>query len=137
MLRNICAVVVGLIAGMAFNMALVILNNALYPMPEAAFRNDVEALEVYISNLPLLAFLIILIAHVGQAFFGGLIAAVISKNSAMLCAMIVGTLSLIAGGFNMIAMMLPGWMSIEFPLYLIASYVAAKLVLNRRAASAT
>ncbi|MAT82310.1 MAG: hypothetical protein CMJ29_11795 [Phycisphaerae bacterium] len=137
MLLNICAVLVGLIVGMAFNMALVVLNTILYPMPEGVGFDDPEAMEIYFSDLPFMAFLIVLIAHVGQAFLGGLVAALVSSKAAMSCAMIVGSISLILGILNMMSMPLPAWMMIEFPLYLIAAYVAAKLVLSRRVASAT
>ena len=131
MLRNISAVLVGLVAGMAFNMAIVKLDTVLYPMPKGVDFNNAEGMESYIATLPLMALLIVMIAHVGQAFVGGLVAAFISKTSPMLVAMIVGSISLLGGIYNMMSMPMPAWMWAEAPLYLIAAYAAAKIKLGR------
>ncbi|MDG2424540.1 MAG: hypothetical protein P8M22_11230 [Phycisphaerales bacterium] len=130
MLRSIIAVVIGLIAGMIFNMALVVLNIALYPMPEGGW-DDPDMVAIYFFKLPFMAFFIVLVAHVGQAFVGGLIAALVSSKAPVLCAMIVGSISLILGILNMMSLPLPAWMWIEMPLYLIAAYAAARLATNR------
>ncbi len=135
MIRNMLAVVVGLVVGMVFNMAMVILDTALHPMPEGVTFEDAEGVAAYFAGLPLLAFLIILVAHVGQAFVGGLVAAAISRNASMLVAMIVGALSLFAGIMNMMSMPLPAWMWIEMPLYLFGAWLAARIVLSRRSST--
>ena len=135
MIRNILAVVVGLIVGMIFNMCVVLLNTTLYPMPEGVTFEDADGTAAYFAELPVTAFLIVIVAHVGQAFFGGLVAAVISRNASMVVAMIVGVLSMIAGIANMMLMPMPAWMWIELPLYLLAAYVAAQIVLARRRAA--
>jgi hypothetical protein len=134
MIRNVCAVVIGLIVGMAVNMAIGFLDSMLYPMPEGVDFSDTEGMEAYIATLPVLALLIIMVAHLGQAFVGGGVAALISRNHAMTVAMIVGILSLLAGVTNLLMMPLPAWMWIEIPLYLVASWAAATLVLKGRGA---
>ncbi len=134
MIRNICAVLVGLVAGMVFNMLIVMLSTVLYPMPEGVGFNDREGLAAYIETLPVTAFLIVMLAHLGQAFVGGWIAALISRNSSMVVAMIVGVLTLLGGLYNMSTLPLPAWMWIEVPLYLVAAWAAARLVLARRTA---
>lgn len=136
MIRNICAVVVGLIAGMALNMAILLLSVLLYPLPEGVSFGDTEAMAAHMKTLPVIALLIVMLAHLGQAFVGGLIAAIIGKNSSMLVAMIVGVLSLMAGLFNMESMSPPTWMWIELPLYLVAAWAAARIVLAIRAPAA-
>lgn len=134
MIRNICAVLIGLVAGMAVNMAIVMLSTVLYPMPEGVGFNDREGLAAYIETLPVTAFLIVMLAHLGQAFVGGWIAAIISRNSSMLVAMVVGILTLLAGLYNLSTLPAPAWMWIEVPLYLVAAWAAARLVLARRTA---
>ena len=136
MLRAILAVMVGLIAGMIFNMAMVVLNTTLHPMPEGVDFNDAEGMKAYFATLPVIAFVLILVAHVGQAFVGGLVAAVIGRNATIAVAMTVGLLSMVGGILNMMSMPLPGWMWIEMPLYPVAAWFAARLVLARRAAGA-
>ena len=132
MLRNIAAVVVGLIAGMVLNMVFVFLNLVLYPMPEGLDWADTDGVAEYFASLPMMAFVIVLIADVGQAFFGGWIAARISRNRVMLVAMIVGFLSLAGGIVNAMQIPLPTWMYIEMPLYLVVAWYAGSLELKRR-----
>ena len=134
MFRNICAVLVGLVAGMVFNMLIVMLSMVLYPMPEGVGWNDREGLAAYIETLPATAFLIVMLAHLGQAFFGGWIAALISRKNPMLVAMVIGVLSMLAGLYNLSTLPAPAWMWIEVPLYLVAAWAAARLVLARRTA---
>ena len=133
MIRNICAVLIGLVAGMIINMLIVMFSTVLYPMPEGVNFNDREGLAAYIETLPVTAFLIVMLAHLGQAFFGGWIAALISRKNPMLVAMVIGVLSMLAGLYNLSTLPAPAWMWIEVPLYLVAAWVAARLVLARRA----
>lgn len=133
MFRNVIAVIVGLAVGMMVNMALVLLNLGLHPMPEGVNFDDPEGVKAYFATLPLMAYLIVLLAHLGQSFVGGLVAALISATRPMLVAMIVGVLSLIGGLINMTDMPLPMWMWIEIPLYLVVSWAAGSIVVNRRA----
>ena len=127
-MRDIFAVLVGWIVGMALNMAFFYLNVALYPMPDGVTLQDKQGFAAYIETLPLTAFLIVLVAHLSQSFFGALAAAKISRKRPMVVAMIIGVLSLIGGYINMQSIPLPTWMWIEMPLYLVASWFAASLV---------
>ena len=133
MIRNICAVLIGLVAGMAVNMLIGMSALLLYPMPEGVRFDDAEAMPAYFESLPVTAFLIVMLAHLGQAFVGGWIAAIISRKNPMLVAMVIGVLSMLAGLYNLSTMPAPAWMWIEVPLYLVAAWVAARLVLARRA----
>jgi hypothetical protein len=117
---------------MVANGAIVFLNIALYPMPEGVTFDDKVGFPAYIETLPLTAFLIVLVAHLSQAFFGALVAAKISRKRPMVVAMIIGVLSLIGGYLNMQNIPLPTWMLIEMPLYLVASWLAATIVLKKR-----
>lgn len=133
-MRDVVAVIVGLLVGMATNMLFVLVNIKIYPMPEGVSMNDTEGLAEYIGTLPLPAFLIVLVAHLSQAFVGGGVAAKISLRRPMAVAMIVGSISLVAGVVNMskLSAVTPSWMLIEFPLYLVLAWAAAKLVQKSR-----
>ena len=134
MIRNVVAVVVGLVAGMAVNMALVTLDVALYPMPEGVDFSDAEGVAAYMGTLPLAALLIVLAAHLSQAFVGAWVAARISSNQPMVVAMIVGTLTLVGGVVNMKSIPMPTWMMVEFLLYMPLAYAAGRMEINRRSA---
>ena len=137
MVRNVLAVLAGLAVGMAFNMSLVMLNAyVLYPMPEGTTFEDTEKFQEYVDTLPLPAFLVVLLAHVGQAFFGGWLAARLAGSQPLALAMIVGALSMVGGILNMLSIQGPSWMWIEVPLYLVLAWVAGSMEMRRRAARA-
>ncbi len=49
MIRKILACLLGGIAGGAFNMALVTVSHALYPLPEGIDPNDFEAFRAHVE----------------------------------------------------------------------------------------
>lgn len=134
MLRNIGAVVLGLFAGIAVNMGFIMLNSyMLFPMPEGMDMNDPEQMNAYVATLPTAAFLVVLIAHLGQSFVGGWVAARVGASRPMLLAMIIGVLSLAGGIASMMQIRGPTWMYIELPLYLGVAWFAGRMEQQRRA----
>ena len=137
LLRNIAAVITGLCIGGIANMLIGGLNLLFFPMPDGMTFSDMfdeeklPAILAWLETLPQSAFILVLVAHLSQAFIGGCIAALISsKKYAVLVAMIVGALSLLGGVMNMMQVPSPVWLWIEMPLYLVAAWLAGKLVLR-------
>ena len=136
-LRNIGAVVIGVLIGGTINWYIGKLNVQFFPLPEGmtfmSLMEDQEAFRAWIISLPHTAFILVLVAHLSQAFFGGFVAAFISKRNVMCVAMVVGVISLIGGLMNMAQVPAPLWLWIEMPLYLVVAWYAGKLELKRRA----
>lgn len=131
-LRNIGAVVVGLIAGSVWNMALVMLNSTvLFPMAAGADMEDPEQMKAYIATLPVLAFVVVLFAHVGQAAIGGWIAARLGRSRPMLLAGIIGALTVAGAVYNQIALEGPLWMWIDVPLIIAATWGVGRIETRR------
>ncbi|MBB48063.1 MAG: hypothetical protein CMJ33_05885 [Phycisphaerae bacterium] len=137
MLRDLLAVVLGMLAGMAVNMTFVLLALFLYPMPEGVDFSETEAMPAYFASIPATGFAIILVAHLGQAFFGGLVAALISRDRPRSMALVIGVLSLIGGVINLIDLPHPPWMWLELPCYLLTAWYAASLAMRVRSRSVT
>ena len=128
MVWNFLAVVIGLGAGMAVNMALVLLNaKVLYPAPEGLDFKDKQRFQAYVDTLPAPAFLVVMAAHLGQAFVGGLVAASLAESRPVTLALIVGGISLLGGVMMMRTVKGPRWTLIELPLYLVLAYVAGTI----------
>jgi len=135
MMWNPLAVVAGLAVGMAVNMALITLNSkVLYPMPPGTSMKEPEQFQAYVSKLPAPAFLVVMAAHLGQAFFGGWAAAWFGRSQPVLLAMIVGGVSMLGGIMMLRTVKGPRWMVVEVPLYLVVAYAAGLLVEGSRAA---
>lgn len=135
MLRNIGAVILGLFVGAMVNMGVIMINMmVLFPMPEGMDPNSAWDMENYIDSLPVAAFLIVMLAHLGQAGVGGWVAARIARTRPRTLAMIVATFTLIGGIANAVRMPSPTWTWIEMPLYLVVGWIAGTVELRRRAA---
>ena len=129
MLRNTLAVVVGILAGMALNMALIQFNSlVLFPMPPGTDMNNPEQFNAYIASLPQAAFFVVLLAHLSQSFVGAWVAARLGVSHRMTLAMIVGAISLISGVLAMTMIDGPKWLIIELPLYLVVAWLAGRHV---------
>ena len=136
MLRNIGAVVVGVVVGSCWNMGLIILNaKVLFPMDEGADMQDPDQMKAYVASLPALAFVTVLAAHVGQAGIGGWIAARLGATSPLLLAGIVGALTVVGAAYNQVALEGPAWMWIDVPLIIVAAWYAGRAECKRRAAN--
>ena len=136
MIRNLTAVIIGIIAGMIVNMSIIELNfKTLHPMPEGLDMRDPKQFQVFIDTLPASGFLVSMIAHLAQSFIGGWVAARLGSSRPMLLAMIIGIISLAGGVLMMTAIKGPAWMMIELPLYLIVAWSAGRMEQSRRAAA--
>ena len=133
----IVAVIVGLFIGGTVNLGTGMLNVLIFPMPDGVSWNDSEAINEWIKGLPQSAFILVLVAHVSQAFVGGFVAALIAKRNMMCVAIAVGVLSLAAGIMNLLMIPAPSWLWVEIPLYLVAAWVAGKLVVSMRSKTST
>lgn len=136
MLRNIGAVLAGMVAGSLVNMALILLNSfVLFPMPPGTHFNTPEQVSAYLATLPAVAFVVVMLAHLGQSFVGGWVAARLGGSQPMMLALIVGAFSLLGGILNMMSIRGPAWTYIELPLYLVVAWAAGRIEQNRRAGS--
>ena len=135
MLRNIAAVIAGLVVGMLVNMALVLLNTVIFPLPDGVTMADSEALGAAVRDMPAVAWILVFAAHLGQAFVGGWVAARLGASRPLLLAMVVGVISLLGGIMNAVQLQTPAWTWIEMPLYLIVAWFAGSLVAKSRGAA--
>jgi hypothetical protein len=133
MLRNVCAVIAGLVAGMVVNFALIKLNTVFHPLPEGVDLSETEQMKEVIKEMPATGWILVFAAHLGQAFVGGWLAARLGASHPMVLALIVGTLSLAAGIANALMLSAPAWTWIEMPFYLVAAWLAGRIEVARRA----
>ena len=133
LLGNVFAVVAGLVVGSLWNMGIVQLNlRVLHPMPSGLDMNDAEQFDAFMATLPTSAFVVVLVAHLGQAFFGGWVAARLSRSHPVRMALVIGVLSLVGGVAAMFMIEGPAWLMIELPLYLVLAWVAGRMVESKR-----
>lgn len=130
MVRNGLAVVAGLGAGSAVNMALIMFNTSvLFPMPSDVSFEETEAFGKYIATLPPLAYAVVFAAHFGQAVVGGYIASRLaaSPESADICCYVVGALTMAGSIMNTMTLPVPLWTWLEIPVFPFLVYYTSQL----------
>ncbi len=132
-LWTLFAIAVGIFVGMLCNMGIGLANILIFPMQEGMTLSDAfnektqQAFIDWLESLPQSAFLLVLVAHLSQAFIGGLVAGLISKKYVRVAAMVVGCVTLVSGLINMLTVPAPIWLWIEMPLYIVCAWWAGNL----------
>ncbi len=134
MLRMFGALLVGTIAGNVWNMGFILLNSmVLFPMPEGMDMMDPDQMQAYMATLPAAAYILVLVAHVGQAGLGGWIAARLGGRGPYVLAGLVGLLTFAGALHNLVVLGGPAFMWLDLPLIVGAAWLAGRAVANRPA----
>lgn len=95
--RNILAVVAGIVCGSIINIIVVMLGGALVPPPAGVEASNMESLAASMHLFEAKHFLFPFVAHALGALVGGLIASIIAASKQMLLALLVGGFFLLGG----------------------------------------
>jgi hypothetical protein len=131
-LRNILAVVTGLVVGSAVNMGLIMFGSSIIPPPEGVDNSTMEGLKAGIHLFQPQHYIFPFLAHALGTFVGALLAAMIAANRRMLFALVIGVFFLAGGIANTFMLPSPMWFTIVdlagayFPM----AYLAGKLTLK-------
>jgi hypothetical protein len=119
-LRNILAVVGGVVVGGLVNMGLVMVGGAIIPAPEGA---DVTTMEGLKASMPLFGpqnYIFPFLAHALGTLVGAWLAAFIAASRKMIFALVIGVFFLIGGIVNVFLLPSPAWFS---ALDLLVAYI--------------
>ena len=93
--RNIIAVIIGLVIGNVVNMSLVQIGYTVYPLK--INTNDMEALAKFLETADAKYYIFPFIAHAAGTLFGAFFAALFSKNRNFGVALIIGGFFFLGG----------------------------------------
>jgi hypothetical protein len=110
--RSVLAVVVGVIVTMGLIMGVETVCNYLYPPPPGLDASDHEAMGTYIADLPVGAFLVLLIGWAIASGVGAWVAARLAGRSPITHGLIVGAWFLAGAIMTMVMIPHPVWMVI-------------------------
>ena len=133
-LKNIIAVVTGIIIGSFVNMGIIMISGSIIPPPEGADITTMEGLKASMHLFGLKNFIFPFLAHAGGTFVGALLAALIAANHKMRFAISIGVVFLIGGVMNVMMLPSPLWYSVlDIGLaYIPVAWLAARLVLGKQ-----
>ena len=132
--KNILAVIVGLVAGSAVNMGIIMISGSIIPTPEGVDNTTMEGLKAGMHLFQPKHFLFPFLAHAIGTFVGALLAAIIAVNRKILFAIVIGVFFLAGGIANVLMLPSPTWFTIVdlVGAYLPVAYFSGKLVQGKR-----
>lgn len=132
-IRNILAVVAGLIIGSAVNMGLIMISSSVIPPPPGVDVTDMESLKSSMHLFEVKHFIFPFLAHAVGTLAGAFIASLIAASHGMKLALGIGGFFLIGGIMNVFMLPSPGWFAIldlitaYFPMAWIGASLAEKM----------
>ena len=118
--KNILAVVLGLVLGSVVNMGIIMISSSIIPPPDGADVTSMEGLKETVHLFQPKHFIFPFLAHALGTFVGAFLAALIAMNHKMKFALSIGCLFLIGGIINTISLPSPIWFTV---LDLVGAYI--------------
>jgi hypothetical protein len=112
MIRNILAVIAGLVVGSIVNMGLISLGHAVIPLPPGTDVSSMESLAVAMPQFGFVQFIFPFLAHAGGTLVGALVATLIAASHKMKIALGIGVLFLIGGIAAVYLLPAPLWFDV-------------------------
>ena len=130
-IRNILAIIGGIVLGSAVNMGLITISGSIIPPPEGADVTTMEGLKEAMHLFEPRHFLFPFLAHALGTFVGAFVAGLITASRKILFAMIIGFFFLIGGTANVFLLPSPSWFIVVDLLlaYLPMAWLGGKLAL--------
>ncbi len=131
-LRNIVAVIAGLIIGSTVNMGLIMISGYIIPPPNGVDVTTMEGLQESMHLFEPKHFIFPFLAHALGTFVGAFITAMIAASHKMWFALLIGLFFLIGGITNIVMLPSPIWFTVLdlVGAYLPMAWLAYKL--NKR-----
>ena len=122
---------VGMMAGSAVNMGLVLLNfKVFFPLPLGVTFDDHEAFRDYIDSLPNVAYVVVFLANWSETVVGGYVAGLLS-NYPMWMAQSISALTVAGTVANQLSLPTPLWTWIELPFHPFLAFIVGRLLTRK------
>jgi len=108
-LKNVLAVIAGVLVGGAVNMGIIIISGSIIPLPEGVDPTNMESLEANLHLFEARHFILPFLAHALGTLVGAFLTVKIAANHKMSLAIAVGVFFLIGGIINALKLPAPVW----------------------------
>jgi hypothetical protein len=133
-IKNIFAVITGIILGSAVNMGIIMISGSIIPPPGGVDVSTTEGLKASMHLFQPINFLMPFLAHALGTLAGAFLTVLIAANHKMIFAMVIATFFLVGGIFNIVMLPSPTWFTVIdlVGAYIPMGYVAGKLVIKKK-----
>jgi len=132
-LKNVLAVIAGVVIGSVVNMGLIIIGPSIIPIPEGIDPMDPESLKAGMSLFKPIHFIFPFLAHALGTLVGALVAAKIAATHKLKFALGIGIIFLAGGIWNAMELGGPMWFNILdlFGAYIPMAMIGGKLGIGK------
>ena len=133
-LKNILAVLVGIIIGSLVNMGIIMVSGSIIPPPDGADVTTTEGLKASMHLFQLKHFIFPFLAHALGTFAGAFLAFLLAGTHKMKFALSIGIFFLLGGIASIFMLPSPTWFTIVdlVGAYIPMAYIAGKLALQEK-----
>ncbi|HIE45506.1 MAG TPA: hypothetical protein EYP87_04915 [Flavobacteriaceae bacterium] len=133
-LRNIFAILIGVLIGGIINMGIIMISPSIIPSPDGADVTTMEGLKASIHLFQPKHFIFPFLAHAIGTLIGAMISAIIAVNHKMKFALGVGVFFLIGGIMNVFILPSPTWFIVVDLLfaYIPMAWLGGKIISNKK-----
>jgi hypothetical protein len=111
-IRNILAVIAGLVVGSMVNMGIIAISSSIIPPPEGADVTTMDGLKASLHLFQPRHFIFPFLAHALGTLVGAIIAGMIAATHKMKFALSIGLIFMIGGIINVVMLPSPLWFTI-------------------------
>lgn len=131
-LRNILALVAGVIIGSVVNMSIIMISGSIIPPPEGADVTTTEGLKEAMHLFEPKYFIFPFLAHALGALVGAFVTALLAANRKMTLAFIIGLVFLIGGIASVFMLPSPVWFTVVdlVGAYIPMAYIGGKFAIR-------
>lgn len=128
-IRNILAIIAGIIIGSSVNMGIIMVSSSIIPPPEGADVTTTDGLKASMHLFEPKHFIFPFLAHALGTFAGALVAALIAASHKMKFGIGIGIFFLVGGIASIFMLPSPTWYAIVdlIGAYIPMAYMAGKL----------
>jgi len=132
LLRNILALIAGLVFGGLVNMGIIMISGSIIPPPEGVDNTTMEGLKESMHLFQPKHFIMPFLAHALGTLVGALLTALIVTKDKMKWALPVGAFFLLGGVANVVMLPSPAWFNVLDLIfaYLPMAYISATLAVK-------
>jgi hypothetical protein len=132
-LKNILAVITGLIIGSVVNMGFIMIIGSVIPPPDGADVTTTEGLKASMHLFEPKHFIFPFLAHAMGTFVGAFVTALIAANHKMKFALAIGGFFLLGGISSIFMLPSPTWFAVLdiVMAYIPMAYFAGKLAMKK------
>ena len=133
-IRNILAVILGLVIGSMVNMGIIMISGSIIPPPDGADVTTTEGLKASMHLFEPKHFIFPFLAHALGTLVGALVAAWIAATHKMKFALVIAIFFLAGGIYMVLSLPSPIWYNIVdiVGAYIPMAYIAGRLMTKKK-----